>query len=117
MRLLALTFCVLVLGTVAAGEARAGCDFDKTDYWMLGSASTLIFIDWAQTRKGLSETDANGDPKYSESNPLLGPHPSNTELNQRVAIGLGFVWAATCLLPHQERPWFLGGMIGIEVYA
>lgn len=118
MRLLILACCIwAALCLVAAHEARAGCDFSNTDYWMLGGTSALIFVDWAQTRKVLSQTDADGDPKYSEGNPFLGSHPSSAELNQRVAIGLGLVWAVTCWLPHQDRPWFLGGVIGIETYA
>lgn len=68
----------------------------------------LLAVDWAQTRSFLR------DPKYYETNPLLGSHPSQGKIDAAVVLtGLAHVYIAR-IIPEKYRAPFQYVSIGIE---
>ena len=79
------------------------------DYALLGVSTTLIVIDWNQTRRGAA------DPDRREVNPLLGSHPSASRVNTYFAVcALGTL--ALMRLPSNARRLTWGGVILLESF-
>jgi len=80
-----------------------------TDKWTTQDKSleatwqVLHFIDWRQTR-----TIAKHPDDYYEMNPILGKHPSTTEVDIYMISGAILHPIITHYLPKKYRPWWQG---------
>ncbi|HEX4601430.1 MAG TPA: hypothetical protein VH116_08555 [Gemmatimonadales bacterium] len=80
-------------------------------YVALAGAFTLaLWIDAAQTRDALRRG-------YAEANPVLGPHPSEGQVNTYTALAGLTVLGAASAAPPRLRPWLLGAALAVETYA
>jgi hypothetical protein len=79
---------------------------DKT---MQATYLTLKFIDWRQTR-----TIAKNPDDYYEMNPILGRHPSTTEVDIYFATTAILNTVITHYLPSKYRPWWQGISITVS---
>jgi hypothetical protein len=70
---------------------------------------TLKFIDWRQTR-----TIAKNPDDYYEMNPILGKHPSTTEVDIFFASTAILHSIVTHYLPSKYRPWWQGITITVS---
>jgi hypothetical protein len=87
-------------------------DWDKTDSLLLTTALSAIAIDWGQTR-----TIARNPARFTEANPILGPHPGVGRVDRYFALSmLGTAGVAGILMPT-PRKWFLGGVTAVEVFV
>ncbi len=72
--------------------------------WQL-AANALILADWGQTRHIAANGEEDG---YEETNPILGPRPSTSEVNLYFASALVLTNGVGWLLPEPwERRWFI----------
>ena len=62
----------------------------------------LIGVDWAQTSLVISKKDAFGIPKYDETNPIVGKHPSQKKL---AAIVLATMTAHYFISKSLKQPY------------
>jgi hypothetical protein len=85
-------------------------DWDRTDSLLLTTALSAMAIDWGQTR-----SIARNPARFTEGNPILGPHPSVARVDRYFALAmLGTAGVAGILTPT-PRKWFLGGVTAVEV--
>jgi len=85
----------------------ASCDpWTKEDtYWQIGVLVTQI-IDWGQTR----EIAVN--PKYYETNPILGKYPTLQEVDRYfIACIVGYYLISKVLPNNWRRKWQIGSML------
>lgn len=83
-------------------------NWNTTDYVMLGASSTLLVLDWAQTR------DLVRSENYRERNPILGEHPNVGDVDKYFATALLLNAGIAYLLPQTPRRLFLGAVILVE---
>jgi hypothetical protein len=88
------------------------CGWSNADYIREGAWMTLHGVDWAQTRQ-----IAQHPEKYSESNPILGKHPSTQDVDLYMGIWMAAHPLITHLLPEDLRPYWQYISIGISGYA
>ena len=69
--------------------------------------ATALWIDAAQTRNAM----ALG---YREANPILGPHPSEGQINTYTAVAALTVIGVAAVVPPRVRPWVLAGALAVE---
>ena len=93
---------------------------------LLGTAATLLVIDWGQTLSITHETETtaslNGQTPvvvsrqrpYHEKNPILGSDPSKNEIDRYFAVALLGTAGLAYVLPPTYRRYFLGGVIVVE---
>lgn len=103
--LLSLLFFVSVSANAQSTE------WSNTDKLLLGAAMTAHIIDWGQTR--YISTHSN---KYAEQNPLLGRHPSTSEVNRHFALGMIAMPLMAHLFP-KYRSGILGSWLVVEVIS
>ena len=96
-----------LLAFPAYGEPFA--DWDRTDSMLLGSALTLTAIDWGQTRD-----IAQHPERFSESNPILGAHPSVGRVDNYFLISMAGIVGLSAVLPSRTRKYVLGGVTFVE---
>lgn len=54
-------------------------DWDDKDKALLVTSTGLLIVDWVQTREMME--GRHGTYRLSETNPILGPHPSLSKVN------------------------------------
>ena len=120
---------ILLLFLLFSSTAFAG-DWGSGDRWTTGDTvrqlvyTGLTLADWNQTRKFLKHNEdtkscnafGNVDPCvfYSETNPILGPHPTQGRLNVLVGAAIIGHAAISYLLPPDWRHGWQYIWIGIE---
>lgn len=92
-------------------DGETGRQWSKTDTALELTLVAVSFIDVCQTSWFLR------DPSYSESNPLLGRHPSQLELNLFTLGALVTHAAIAYALPKPYRSIWQGLGIGVETSA
>jgi hypothetical protein len=104
-----LLLAVVVLATVAPTAALASdkSEWTKGDTALQLTYTTLYAMDWAQTLH-----IARNPEKYYETNPHLGKHPSEGEVNSYFAAGLVLNTAVAYALP---KPWRTVWQVGFIV--
>jgi len=80
-------------------------DWDKMDYTLLGTSTVLQVMDWRQTRYFV-----NYPEKYYEINPILGKHPSSSEVDLYFAGSFILKLGIAYILPSKWRKIWLGGL-------
>ena len=85
-------------------------DWDSTDYALGAAAVSTLVVDWGQTRYIVKNPQ-----KYSETNPILGEHPSMGRTNLYFLGAItGTLLLANWLEPS-NRKWFLGTVTAVEL--
>src|SRR5262245_61289754 len=104
----------LVLSTIPAlavaqrAEAQEDRSWKPAHIALAAGFVTTLWIDAAQTREAM----ALG---YREMNPILGPHPSEGQINTyTVLAGLTVMGVAAAVSPRW-RPWVLGAALAVQV--
>jgi len=69
--------------------------------------AAALWIDAAQTRDAM----ARG---YREVNPILGPHPSEGQINTYTVIAGLTVIGVAAAVPPRVRPWVLAAALAVE---
>ncbi len=98
--------CILVIGWSSRGEAFDS--WSPTDMVMQGVFATLEVIDWGQTLDGMRH------PTLREYNPILGPHPSELQVDLYMSLGIMGHTAVSFILPKEWRRVWQSVWIGIE---
>jgi hypothetical protein len=116
---------VLFLLMLASRSVHAE-EWKAADYKLLAAATTLLVVDWGQTRdltRTYTETSAslNGQAPlitrrrtHRETNPLLGDNPSIGDVDKYFAGALLLTAGLSYALPAKYRRSFLGGVIVLE---
>jgi len=94
-------FCWLLMG---CGHSRA---WTKTERVMLGASWLAAGADFYTTEKALD------NPNNHECNPLMGKHPSDTELVMVMLTGQVGVTVLAHIFP-KWRKWLLGGKTAVN---
>lgn len=113
-------FAALALLFLSCSASAA--DWGKTDTVLLGTALGALALDWNQTRKitgpdhvvFLTETSGYRRRSGTESNPLLGKHPSIGTVNRYFVLSMLGTAGLAYVLPPFYRRAFLGGLIVVE---
>ena len=79
----------------------AADSWSTQDKALQATTLTLKFIDWRQTRYIAKNPD-----DYYEMNPILGKHPSTTEVDIYFATTAILNTVITHYLPSKYRPWW-----------
>src|SRR2546425_8870280 len=80
---------------------------------LAGAFAVALAIDAAQTR-GLAQ---RGWQSYSETNPILGPHPSVGHVNTYTAVAAVTVLGVASVVPRRVRPWLLAAALAVETFT
>jgi hypothetical protein len=108
---------VLFLLILASCSAHAE-EWKAADYKLLAAATTLLVVDWGQTRNmtrsPLYITRCNCQDPYYEHNPILGKSPSIGEVDKYFALSILGTVGVSYALPAKWRRYFLGGVIVLE---
>jgi hypothetical protein len=115
-----------VLALILASCSAHAEEWKAADYKLLAAATTLLVVDWGQTRdltRTYTETSAslNGQAPlitrtrtHRETNPLLGDNPSIGDVDKYFAGALLLTAGLSYALPAKYRRYFLGGVIVLE---
>lgn len=93
-----------------AWEQKDKNEWDKTDSLLLGTAVTLLAVDWNQTR-----TIARNPDRFNEKNAILGNHPGVGKVNGYFAAAIIGTVGVAMALPSEYRKFWLGGITVLEV--
>lgn len=115
----------LLLLLFIAGTAHAGDDWTREDTYRQAALTTLLVVDWAQTRWAIRHNEElrycgyNAEPCrfYHESNPLLGEHPSIGKVNNLIGASIIGHAAIAYMLPRGWREGWQYVWIGVEASA
>ena len=100
---------VLALLVSAPSGAFAFCDEWTTPNTILeASFQVLVYLDWQQTLA------ASKKPGFTETNPLLGKHPSQETINTLIPLGMLAHVGISCWFEHPLREWWQGISVVIE---
>lgn len=102
MRIMALA---LLLPSLCFAE-----DWSREDTCRQSALTVLLIADWAQTRNSVKRPN-----EFSETNKLLGEHPSTGKVNNYFMVGIAGHAAVSYLLPPDWRQGWQYIWIGIEV--
>ncbi len=103
---LLLLLALVVFTPYCAGGRNKWSTQDKT---LEGTYQVLHVLDWGQTRDIAKNPD-----KYYEMNPILGKHPSTTEVDIYFITTAILHPIVTHLLPNTWRPWWQGITISVS---
>jgi len=94
-----------------ASAAHADDDWTRQDTYRQAALTTLLVVDWAQTRYIVK----NPNEQDGESNPVLGSHPSTGRVNNYFAASIAAHAAISIILPPTLRHGWQYVWIGAEV--
>ena len=93
---------------IVAASPAFGSDWSRSDTYRQGAFFLVHTIDWMQTREIASNDD------WVENNPILGTHPSASDVN-RYFLGTALLHTAIAYhLPPEWRRDFQNISIGIQ---
>jgi hypothetical protein len=98
---------LIVASLFLSGCANGG--WSTADTYRQAGFLALTGIDWMQTRK-----IANNPDEYHENNPVIGSHPSTSEVDAYFAAGVVAHTAAAMAMPPKYRVWWQYVWIGVE---
>jgi len=102
-------FLIILILLLVYSPIHAADKWDKMDYSLLAASSVLKVIDWQQTRY-----IANNPDRFYEQNPILGKHPSETEVNLYFVASYAGQVIIAHYLPSKYRKCWLGLWIGMS---
>jgi hypothetical protein len=100
---------LLIILMLLPNNLIAADEWSTRDKSLEATWQVLHFIDWRQTR-----TIAKNPDDCREMNPILGEHPSTTEVDIYMITGAILHPIVTHFLPEKYRPWWLGISIGMS---
>ncbi len=103
-------FFVGLLFGLAIVSSKAADPWTTTDKALGTVALLATVVDWGQTRH-----IAKHPERFRETNPMLGEHPSVSDVNRHFAIAIVGGGLIAHFLPGEIRPWFLGGAAVVEI--
>ena len=109
MRYMKYVIMVVLLLSLVHYDAIAADKWSTQDKALQATYFTLKFIDWRQTRYIAKHPD-----DYYELNPILGQHPSTTEVDIYFATTAILNTVITHYLPSKYRPWWQGVSITVS---
>ena len=126
MRSLAVVIMIVLFAVPAHAEYKFAENWTWTDTAYEAANQSLFIVDWAQTRSMARQGwKWNGD-SYSEICPFLSKHPTTSEVDTLIPIGMAVHLLVSLALPpdykvlgvniHPRRTWQLM-WIGIETGA
>lgn len=86
-------------------------DWTRADTAWQAASSALIVADWMQTRQIAAHPE-----RWTETNPILGEHPSRGEVDAYFAACLIGNAAVAYMLPSPYRRWWQGATIAVQGY-
>lgn len=101
----------LVLGLGGAQPAHAGewfTPYRTQDTVRQAIYTGLLVVDYGQT------LDIKNHPELEEKNPLLGPHPTDSEITRHFVVGALLHAGVTWAIPRDWRPYWQYITIGVE---
>ena len=99
---------LLIFALLFARPGLAADEWTERQAIQQAGFTLLLAVDWAQTR------DIQNHPGFQESNPILGEHPTDKEIDQYfVAAAVGHA-VITHFLPTEWRDAWQYTWIGIE---
>jgi hypothetical protein len=109
-----LFFALILVSCSAHAE-----EWKAADYKLLGAATTLLVIDWGQTRNMTRSPlyitrCPDCQAPYYEHNPILGKSPTIGEVDKYFALAILGTAGISYVLPSKYRRYFLGGVIVLE---
>lgn len=105
---------LLILLSSVSTEALSGPrwwdkhEWTKDDMTFQVGYTLLHIVDWGQT------LDIENHPRHFERNPILGRHPSRSEVHTYFATTLGLHWLIARALPRKWRNHFQASTIAIQ---
>jgi len=109
-----------LFGDAAAAPARAAWSvpwrmprrpsWNSSEIALAGAFAAALWIDAAQTR-ALARGGWRG---FRETNPILGPSPTVSQINAYTAVAGLTVLGAAAAVPARMRPWLLGAALAVE---
>jgi len=111
--LIALVWIVVFLLLAAllfAPQARAADPWDKADLALAGTYLALKAVDFGQTRY-----IAQHPERFRECNPIIGRHPSESDVIVYFALGAVVDAAVAHFLPSKWRKIYLGARIATSL--
>ncbi len=84
--------------------------WNRSEIALAGAFAAALWIDAAQTR-ALARGGWRG---FRETNPILGPNPTVSQINAYTAVAGLTVLGAAAAVPARMRPWLLGAALAVE---
>lgn len=100
------------IGILATLGSTQAIGMDSESLTRQISYTALHIADWQQTRR-IAASAANGGP-WIETNPILGPQPTQAEVNRYFAATLIGHWIIAYSLPESWREPFQMGTIVLQ---
>jgi len=101
---------IIIIILFISTPAIAFDKWDKTDIILLSASTVALAIDWRQTRRIAEQPD-----RFFEINPILGRHPSLSQVDMYFMVSLIVNVGVAHILPSKWRKIFLGAMTMWEV--
>ena len=92
---------------------RHAPSWNAIDVGLASGFVAALWIDAAQTR-ALARNNWQG---FYESNPLLGPRPSEGQINTYTAAAAVTTLGIAAALPPRARRWWLAAALAVEAYT
>lgn len=105
---------IAALAVCAATSSVAHADWTANDTKLEIAYQTIALIDLGQTQWMRQQNEKSFFPKYEETNPILGPHPSRGQINRYFAVSSALHLAVSYFIPDEYRPYWQWITIGIE---
>ncbi len=102
-----------VAGLQLAGSVPIRLPWSQRDRALAVAFTAALLMDAAQTRR----LARGGWHDFYETNPILGPRPSEGRVNTYTAVAGLAVLGVAAAAPKRARPWVLGAALAVEVYA
>lgn len=100
-------------GFGAAGTVQVRLSWKAPDLVLAGAFTAALLIDAGQTR-GLARGGWQG---WRETNPILGPRPTEGQINTYTALAGLTVLGAAAAVPERLRPWVLGAGLAVQMFT
>lgn len=107
-----IAFGILICIAMVLAGLNNAYGADREDEALVASSVVLLAADWMQTR-----TIAKNPSRWSETNPILGEHPSVGKVNAYFAAAIVGTIGLAIALPKPERRMFLGLLTVTEAYV
>jgi hypothetical protein len=101
----------LIMQGQAGAWERSAWELGSTAHWQL-AANAMVVADYLQTRRVIDDPE-----RFSELNPILGSHPTESRLNVYYLLSLGALNAARWVLPAKPLRLLYQSVTAVEVMA
>ena len=104
---------LIIVGLILmfANPVLAFDEWTKEDTAYQLTLTSLLLIDWAQTREIVK------DPSRRETNPFLGSNPSMEQVNTLIPLSILGHYIISTILPQEYRRTWQNIWIGVELHS